>query len=173
MTEYSSGSYSGWNASLDWASKMHVLLTTGGVNAIDYLWGFFGEKYATDALVSIDFDDGVYRGHRLTPVGAIMGQYARFVRPGSVRVEATSSTDEIAVTAYREGRRLVVVATNPGSTRRLVRVAVKGRVLRGPVRQVRSSSTERLRGLPPLRSHRNGFSATLAARSLTTFTVTR
>ena len=171
MTEYASGSYSGWDASLDWASKMHVLLTTGGVNAIDYLWGFFGEKYGTDALVSIAFEDGVYRGHSLTPVGAIMGQYARFVRPGSIRVDATSSTDQIAVTAYREGRRLVVVVTNPGSTGRVVRVAVKGGAPRGPVRQVRSSATERLRGLPPLRSQRNGFSATLAARSVTTFIV--
>jgi O-glycosyl hydrolase len=170
MTEYSSRSYKDWNSSFDWAYRMHVLLTTGSVNAIDFLWGFFGEKYGTDTMVSIDFDDGAYRGHTMTAVGAITAQYAHFVRPGSVRVGVTGSSDDLAVSAYRSRGRLIVVATNPGLTATSLRLTVKRARLVGPVRQVRSTDSERLRQLPTIGAGATGFTATLAPRSVTTFT---
>ena len=172
MTEYSTERYTDWEASLDWAEKMHLLLTTGGVSAIDYLWGFFGEKYGTDALVSIDFDGGAYRGHSMTPVGAITAQYARFVRPGSVRVAATPATGDVLVSAYRSGKRLVVVVTNVDESSRQLRVAVRGK-LAGLVRPVRSSEVETLKRLPAIKPRGTAFTATLSPRSVTTFEAAR
>lgn len=169
MTEYSSTSYTDWDSSLDWAEKMHLLLAEGQVDAIDYLWGFFGEKYRTDAMVSIHFANGRYVSHTVTPVGWITAQYARFVRPGYVRVAARSGSKDMLVTAYRGPKQIVVVATNPGGSPVRVRVRVLGAKLVGNITATRSSEREALRRLPGTPSKRGVFVATLPARSLTTF----
>ena len=92
---------------------MHILLTDGGVNAIDYIWGYFGDWVRDDTMISIDFDNGVYRGIRRRRLYWITGQYSRFVRPGFVRVAATPSSGPVLTSAYRGPKRAIVVATNP------------------------------------------------------------
>jgi glucuronoarabinoxylan endo-1,4-beta-xylanase len=168
MTEYSSSAYTSWDASMDWAEKMHVLLTAGGVNGIDYLWGFFGEKYGTDAMISIDFDGGAYRSHTVTPVGWIMGHYARFVRPGFVRVATSGSTSQALVSAYKGPGRLVVVATNPTGSPVIVSVRVRGGALRGKVAGTRSTAAAQFRPMRPIAQRRGAFTVTLPPKSVTT-----
>ena len=46
MTEYNS-ELQGLGGAFDWAERMHILLTDGGVNAIDYMWGYFGSWVRT------------------------------------------------------------------------------------------------------------------------------
>ncbi len=174
MTEYASGNYRDWDASLDWAIRMHTLLTAGGVSAVDYLWGFFGKWVRTDTLISMDFDGGSYRGFTPMPTYWITGQYSRFVRPGYVRVGAkVTSAEGVLVSAYTGSKRVIVVATNPGSATRRLRVAVAGGVLRGAVKPVRSSATEQWRTLGPLTLRGGSFTATLPPGSITTFVATR
>jgi O-glycosyl hydrolase len=173
MTEYSSDKYGDWRSSMDWAEKMHLLLAGGEVNAIDYLWGFFGEKYGTDAMISIDFQNERYVRHTVTPVGWITAQYARYVRPGDVRVGATSSSRDVSVTAYTGRKRVVLVATNPGRSTVRVQVRVVGGKLRGNVVPVRSSETEALQSLPSVRQVKGVFLAELPARSVSTFVAKR
>lgn len=171
MTEYSSPTYTDWRSSLDWAAKLDTLLTVAEVNAVDYLWGFFGEKYGTDAMVSIHFQDGVYRGHSLTARGSITAQYARFVRPGFVRIAVASPSEAVRISAYRGSGRLVVVATNLGGSAQAVRFQVKRGTVGGLVGRTRSSETETLRRLSGVAARRNTFGASLPPMSLTTFVV--
>jgi O-glycosyl hydrolase len=173
MTEYSSTSYTDWDSSMDWAEKMHLLLAEGQVDAIDYLWGFFGEKYGTDAMISIHFDGGRYVSHTVTPVGWITAQYARFVRPGDARVAARSGSKDVLVTAYKGSKRVVVVATNPESSAVTVRIRVVGGKLVGKVATVRSSEREALRRLAGIQPKGGVFVASLPARSITTFVARR
>jgi glucuronoarabinoxylan endo-1,4-beta-xylanase len=172
MTEYSNPDYVNWRAAFEWAEKMHVLLTDGGVNAIDYLWSYFGDWVRTDTMVSIDFEDGVYRGHSFTPIYWLTGQYSRFVRPGFVRVAATPSSGPVLTSAYRGPAQAIVVATNPTEAAQVIRVTIRGTVKR-VVRPVRSSATEQWRNLTPITLRNNSFTATLPSRSVTTFVAAR
>jgi O-glycosyl hydrolase len=173
MTEYSTKDYRDWNSSFEWAERMHVLLTDGGVNAIDYLWGYFGDWVRTDTMISIAFDDGAYRGFSATPIYWITGQYSRYVRPGFVRVGTTPTSDVVLTSAYKGPRRAIVVATNPDRGARTIRITVKGGRLKGVVRPVRSSSSEQWRNLAPITPRNGSFTATLPPQSVTTFVATR
>lgn len=173
MTEYSSSGYTDWSSSMDWAQKMHLLLAEGEVDAIDYLWGYFGQKYGTDAMVSIQFADGRYVSHRVTPVGWITAQYARFVRPGDVRVGATSSSKNVLVTAYRAPKRIVVVATNLDGSTASARIRIAGDKVTSSVAAVRSSEREALRRLSAIQPRNGVLVASLPPRSVTTFVAKR
>ena len=173
MTEYSNSSYKDWRSSFEWAERMHVLLTDGGVNAIDFMWGYFGSWVRTDTLISIDFDNGVYRRHSATPLYWLTGQYSRFVRPGFVRVSATTSAGPVLTTAYKGPKRSIVIATNPSDTTQTVRITVTGGKLEGPVRPVRSSASEQWRSLAPIAPRAGTFTVTLPPQSITTFTAAR
>ena len=173
MTEYSTPTYTDWGTAFDWAQRMHGLLTAGGVNAIDYLWGYFGDWVRSDTMISIDFDNGTYRSHSETPIYWITGQYSRFVRPGFVRVAATPSSGAVLTSAYKGPKRAIVVATNPGGSTETVRVTVTGGKLKGAVRPIRSSESERWKSLAPITPRNGSFTASLPPRSITTFVATR
>jgi O-glycosyl hydrolase len=173
MTEYGSKSYTDWRSSLDWAEKLHVLLAEASVNAVDYIWGFFGDWVRTDTMIAIRFEDGAYRGYEETPIYWITGQYSRFVRPGDVRVAATPATADVLVSAYRGPGRATVVATNPGGRAQTIRVRLAGGKVKPVVRPVRSSASERWRALPPLPLRGGAFTATLPPESVTTFRLRR
>jgi glucuronoarabinoxylan endo-1,4-beta-xylanase len=173
MTEFESTSYTDWPSSLDWAEKMHALLTDGGVDAIDYLWGFFGNWVQTDTMLSIAFDNGQFRSFAPTPIYWITGQYARYVRPGYVRVSAIVPAGGPLVSAYRGPGRAIVVATNPSSSPQALRVSVVGGKLKGPVLPVQSSATEHWRSLGRLPVRGGTFVVTLPGQSITTFVANR
>ncbi|MCP9485232.1 MAG: hypothetical protein MSC30_05200 [Gaiellaceae bacterium MAG52_C11] len=174
MTEYSTRTYTDWRSAFEWAERMHSLLTDGGVNAIDYLWGYFGDWVRTDTMISIDFDNGVYRGHSATPLYWLTGQYSRYVRPGFARVAATpSSAGSVLTSAYKGPRRAIVVATNRSDATQTIRVTVTGGKLKGVVRPVRSSASEQWKSLTPISPSNGSFTAELPPQSITTFVATR
>jgi O-glycosyl hydrolase len=172
MTEYSSDGYVDWNSSFDWAVKMHTLLTAGGVNAIDYLWGFFGSWTEPATMLSITFQNGVYQSYAPTSTYWITGQYSRYVRPGSVRVDAAASSPLLA-SAYTLGKGVAVVVLNPSDTVQSARVTVNGGPLLGSVRAVQSSATEHWQSLPSMRPTDGSVSAALPPESITTFLADR
>jgi O-glycosyl hydrolase len=173
MTEYSTKEYRDWRSAFEWAERMHVLLTDGGVNAIDYMWGYFGDWVRTDTMISIAFDDGAYRGFSATPIYWITGQYSRYVRPGYLRVAATGSSDDVLMSAYKGPDRAIVIATNRGNATQTVRVAVRGGTIKGVVRPVRSSATEHWKTLQSIKPRQGSFSSTLPPHSVTTFVAAR
>jgi O-glycosyl hydrolase len=173
MTEYSSSDYRDWASSLEWAERMHVLLTDGGVGAIDYMWGYFGSWSGGASLLSLNFSRDAYLGYTPTPRYWMMGQYSRFVRPGFRRVAATPSVDGVLVSAFKSPERAIIVATNPSGSTKSIRVTVRGGKVTGLVRPIRSSEEERWKSLPPIRLRGASFVVVLPPASMTTYTASR
>ena len=170
MTEYSTPD--SW---LDWAMLTHELITQDGVSAVDYMWGFFGD-WDKSQLIALVVSNGAYQRFRLTPQYYAMGQYSRFVRPGAVRVAATSSDPNVKASAYVDGYKLIIVATYVGSGG--TGIAFERRVRfelgsSGPcVRRadaVRTSDSDSWLPLATTTVDVPRFSASLPARSVTTF----
>jgi O-glycosyl hydrolase len=99
---------------LGWATAMHELIADHGVSAVDYKWAFFGD-YDHAQLVRLVVTNGAYTRFVRTPQYYVTGQYSRFVRPGAIRVAATSNDPTVLATAFVDGTKLIVVVTNVGN----------------------------------------------------------
>ncbi|MBV6844306.1 xylanase [Xanthomonas campestris pv. paulliniae] len=105
MTEHYTDNTDGnaWPSALGVASELHASMAA---NFNAYIWWYIRRSYG---LIS---ENGA-----VSKRGYAMSQFARFVRPGSVRVGATENPySDVSVTAYRTpDNKLVVVAVNTGS----------------------------------------------------------
>lgn len=173
MTEWWSPSYTSYSGSFDWAVKMHELLTIGSVNAIDYIWGFFGDWAggAAGAPISIHFDNGSFVSWSRTSLYYLTGQYSKYVRPGYRRVAASSSNGSVLVSAYRGGKRVVVVATNTASQPNLLRLRISGGRTGSVAQVIQTTSAAGLQERPRLRVRSGSLQTTLPGQSVTTFLV--
>jgi len=154
-----------------WADTMQTLIADHNVSAIDYLWGFFGQWDASGSqLVVLTYDAAnLYTGYNLRKQYFIVGQFSRYVRPGAVRVEATSTDPAIRVSAFDDGTRPIVVALNTGAADQPIEVALGGFPDVEAVRPVRTSATEDWAELAVISVYGTRFSAVLPPGSLTTF----
>ena len=164
MTEYSTPG--DWRA---WADEMHELLAVHDVSAIAYMWGYLGD-WDGSQLVRLRVAGGSYTGFALNRQYYVMGQYSRFVRPGAVRIAATSSDAEVKVVAFVSGTKPVVVATNTGSRDHTVRFELGAAASCGArIESVRTSDTESWKTLPELTLDQPRFTGALPSGSVTTF----
>ncbi|MDB4883642.1 MAG: hypothetical protein JWL95_2408 [Gemmatimonadetes bacterium] len=168
MTEHATGD--DW---LDWAKTMHELIADDGVSAIDYRWGFFGDQ-SSSQLVQLVVSGGSYARSIRMQQYYVMGQYSRFVRPGAVRIGATSSDPNVKATAYIDGTKVIVVASYLPPPElffeRQVRVELgTGGPCVHRADRVRTSTSDRWLSLGSLTVTAPRFSTALPARSVTTF----
>jgi glucuronoarabinoxylan endo-1,4-beta-xylanase len=85
-------------------------------NMSAYVWWYIRRSYGP-----IDENGDV------TKRGYVMSQFAKFVRPGYVRVDATASPQaNVYVTAYTSGSNLVIVAVNQNSSSQSVTFSLSG-----------------------------------------------
>ena len=173
MTEWTQKDYGAWPTAFSWAVTVHRLLAEGGVSAVDYLWGFFGDWVGGETMVSLRFVGGEYRGFVQTPVYWLTGQWSRFVRPGYRRVSTSGDAPPVPTTAFVGPRRLIVVALNPAESMQTASFTVKGGRVRGALRAYRTSATERWRSLTRPAVRGGSFRAVLPPRSVTTFVLDR
>ncbi|HET9052512.1 MAG TPA: glycoside hydrolase family 30 beta sandwich domain-containing protein [Candidatus Dormibacteraeota bacterium] len=175
MTEFSAPQLGSWPGSLEWARDIHELLTLGDVSAVDYLWGFFGSHEKPHTLISLQLDGGTYQGETPQPVYSITEQYARFARPGCVRVDAVSDQDDVLTTAFTcPDRSIVVVAINDGAATRTVSFGLHGATLAVsvPMRMTRTSAREDAVDAGAPAATDSAFLAPLPPQSITTVTGT-
>ena len=139
-----------------------------GASAVDYMWGYFGD-WDKSQLIRIRANNGTYAGFDFNRQYYVMGQYSKFVRPGAVRVGATSAA------ARREGRRVSSPARTRSSSPR-TRLAAADRPFElgsGPclthVDPTRTSETEGLQALPTITLDQSASPTTLPPKSVTTF----
>ncbi|MDB4883643.1 MAG: hypothetical protein JWL95_2409, partial [Gemmatimonadetes bacterium] len=164
MTEFSTP-----NSWFDWATDMHQLIADYGVSAVDYMWGYFGD-WDQSQLIRVLVKNGAYAGYDFNRQYYVMGQYSRFVRPGAVRIAAASADSDVKATAYVDGTKLIVVATNVGSREHAMRVELgSGVPCVKKADAVRTSDTDSWRPLPTTTLDAPRFTATLPPRSITTF----
>lgn len=171
----------GWNASLDEHDKaiaaaryMHAALVDAGAGAFLW-WGLIysappasvrgkleRQKFRDEGLILVEPEpsDGVHKLRERTPKSFAFQQFAKFIRPGWVRLDVPEplGPDAPLVAAFRdeEGRKVAVVLINPEkSAARAVEPRVSGahafRVGRVYVtdRRRRCEATEWSGELPP------------------------
>lgn len=107
---------------------------------------------------------------RISKRGACMAHFARFVRPGYVRIDATPRpATDVYVSAYRStGSTVAVVAVNKSASA----VSQQFTLTSGSPSRVSSWLTDASRSVAPQAAtgvSNGSFTATLPARSVTTF----
>lgn len=92
-----------WNANINTAIEIHDCFTKANFNA--YVW-WYGKRFY--GLIG---QDGA-----ITKRGYVVSQFARFIRPGSVRITSSANTrNDVLISAYSNGSKRVVVLINWGS----------------------------------------------------------
>ena len=151
MTEFFSDDQS-LNASIATAVDIHNSLTINYENAWVWWW-------VKNQSCNIITDAGINKR------GYVMGQFAKFVRPGYKRVDVTGSPN---ISAYTNGTKAVIVAINSGSARATQSFNFQN----GTVTSVTPYTTSATKNLQPAASinvSTNNFKYTLEPKSVTTF----
>ncbi|GIH62309.1 cellulose binding domain-containing protein [Microbispora siamensis] len=145
-----------WPQALDVGEHMHHAMVDAEFQT--YVWWYIRRSYGPMR------EDG-----QISKRGAIMAQFARFVRPGYVRIDATANpASNVYVSAYRSGNTVVIVAINKGTSA----VSQQFTVANAGSAGVSSWLTDATRNVAPqtATSMSNGsLTVTLPARSMTTF----
>ena len=155
------------HSAMDWAQIVHSLLVDYDVTAVDYLAGILGYDDGAE-LISIDHDVNRYLGYTVHNHFYYFGNYTKYVRPGAVRIAATSSSAEIQPSAFLLAGRATIVAINPAATPMTVRFNVSGIPDSRGFSAVRSSENEKLLAVPPPVLSGGSMIVTLPAASITT-----
>ncbi|MBI3950266.1 MAG: hypothetical protein HY314_07415 [Acidobacteria bacterium] len=154
------------------ANHIHDELTIADATAFDLNNLFFIELPNTEAdIILVYFNpDGRFNRYQVTPWGYILGHYARYARPGSVRIEATSSDPRVRVAAFeRPDGGIAVVAINNNDSPVEVEIRFGGINQIPTGFEVRSSVENRLwQSSPPVEVRDGVLRVTLPPRSITT-----
>jgi O-glycosyl hydrolase len=119
-------------------------------------------------VVQVDQDAGTVT---ITGIGYAIGHYARWIRPGSARIEAASDAALVQVTAYRDdvGGRIVLVLINNGASATDLTVSLAGSTLAGDLTGEQSTAAAAWQPLPAFTpAAPDRFAITLPAWSVTT-----
>ena len=155
---------SGMTSGLELARSIHNHLTTGSVNAYHYWWLTHADLGASGGLI---------QAGTVTKRLWVMGNYARFVRPGSRRIGAElldpRVTASLSVSAYcnETATRLIIVAVNSNAVTQPIHCELGGVQVSEVVPWVTSDTLdlEAQTALPG----RTSFSYDLPPSSVTTF----
>ncbi len=116
MTEYlinSGNPPTNLNIDTGWTGAMRIAKSINdcmNANMNAYIWWYIVRYYGPVA-------DGTYANKGdITKKGYVMSQFARFIRPGFVRVKSTNDSQELVSTsAYKNGSKVIIVAINQDS----------------------------------------------------------
>lgn len=108
----------------------------------------------------------------ISGLGYAIGHYARWIKKGAVRLDATSVDPLLQVTAFRDPtqNRLVLVLINNAATAQSVRIALNGVQVSGPVTGEQSTAAAAWQALAPVAPADGGqtIAVTLPSESVTT-----
>jgi O-glycosyl hydrolase len=171
MTEFSNTTFEGYGTHDEgiWQAELiHESLQMGV--SLYAMWNLYRPGGPGEAAIVIPTRVGD-PGYTITPKYWTLRQYTKFVKPGAVRIGASSGDPDVLVSAFRDDAaagRLVAVAINRASEPRWA--FFEGAALDGQPEIVRSSETEHGASLPLDSTDRFASrAALLPARSVTTF----
>ena len=153
---------------LSWAQRIYTGLTSANLNAFLYWWGMSQstENGDNEGLVQLDPSTGA-----VTASGRLwaFANYSRFVRPGAVRIGASTANGNLEVLAFRnlDGSEAVVVL-NTATTAQPATFAAGRPGLAIPYL---TDDTHDTAAQPPVPVVNGSFTTTLPARSLVTFVI--
>jgi glucuronoarabinoxylan endo-1,4-beta-xylanase len=131
-----------------------------------YLWWSVADRYHNGKITNYGLID---TSNTPTYYGLALGQFARFVRPGYLRVAATESpADGVGVSAYAGSGEGVIVAINSNTSATPISFSVSGAVF-GSFTPHETSATARMVDRSAVAVSMGRFAYTLPAQSITTF----
>jgi len=159
---------------LFWAEHIFTGLTAANLNAFLYWWGSSEPTFNGDneSLIQIS-------GTTVIPSGRLwaFANFSRFVRPGAVRIGATTADTGLDLTAFRNrDGSVAIVVLNTGTTPDTVAFGLQNLGLQDGAAVVRpylTDSTSDTAAQDPIFTRSGDFTSTLPARSLVTFVVSR
>jgi O-glycosyl hydrolase len=178
-TEWAPFGYAPWDAAWDdgsqssgftWAQNIHKGLTAANLDAFLYLWGASMTSMTgpNTGLVEV-------KGNTVASSGRLwaFASYSRFIRPGAVRIGATTRRPGLAVSAFRnrDGSCAVVVLNN---THRRQAATFSLRGLGGGGAHVTpylTDTSHQLAKQAPIAVKKSAFTANLPPRSLVTYDI--
>lgn len=151
-----------------WAENIHNYLSLMEVSAYIYFWG--ASIYQNGGnLVALDMETGeIHVPKRLYT----FGNFARFVRPGYQRLTVYGAEAETKLSAFvsADGRELVLVSINP-LEREATLYAKIGDTADETARGFRTSETEDLREIDPVKLEKGCIKEMLPPQSVTTWMI--
>lgn len=153
-----------------WAQNIYTGLTSASLSAFLYLWG---ANTSTTTVTGPNTGLVDVSGATVAASGRLwaFAGYSRFVRPGAVRVGATTSVAGLGVTAFRNrDGSIAVVALNTARGRKTAFFSLRD--LGGArVTPYLTDASHQLSAQSPVTVKNGGFTATLPARSLVTYDI--
>jgi glucuronoarabinoxylan endo-1,4-beta-xylanase len=154
---------------LSWAQNIHNGLANANLNAFLYWWGISSFSDGNSALAFIS-------NNSLTATKRFyaFANYSRFIRPGAMRIGATSGDTNLKVTAFKNIDGSVAVAvlnTGQSSISTSYAIANAG-VTTGTATPYLTNNGSSTSAQAPISVSGGAFSATVPARSLVTYKVT-
>lgn len=160
------------NSGFTWAQNIYQGLTGANLSAFLYLWG---ANTSTTTVTGPNTGLIDVTGNKVAASGRLwaFASYSRFIRPGAVRVAATSSTTGLESSAYRNSNgTLAIVVLNTTHRRQTTSFSLHG--LAGThVTPYLTDQTHQLSARAPITVNKGAFAATLPPRSLVTYDVKR
>jgi O-glycosyl hydrolase len=158
---------------LAWAEHIYSGLTSANLSAFLYWWGSSEPTFNGDneSLIQIN-------GSTVSASGRLwaFANYSRFVRPGAVRIGAATSDSGLELTAFRNlNGSTAIVVLNTATSADSVSFALQHLGLSdlAAVTPYLTNSTSDAAAQAPLHARNGQFTATLPARSLVTFVISR
>lgn len=147
-----------WPEAIEVSYNMHNALENGFQS---YVWWYIRRQYGPMK------EDGT-----ISKRGYCMAQYSKFVRPGYVKVSATTNPNtDVYVSAYKGDNQAVIVAINKGSSSVNQNFVINNGIIKS-VDRYRTSATENLAKTASLSTNSQNFWAHLPANSVSTFVCT-
>ncbi len=152
---------------MTWAQHIYQGLTGANLSAFLYWWGSTSGAGDNESLVQIN-GSSVQTSGRLWA----FANYSRFIRPGAVRISATSSNSGVDISAFKNtnGSVAIVVLNNNNSSDN-VNYSMPGTGSSGPVTPYLSNGSSNVAQQSAITLSNGSFGATIPARSLVTYVV--
>ncbi|MGH9685727.1 MAG: hypothetical protein ACRD5K_01365 [Candidatus Acidiferrales bacterium] len=169
-----------WNGTYDqamaWVNDVMTDLVDANASAWDLISADYirnNPRYGVDSYVVLDFRNCTYTGFEIPPHYWTLRQIVRFVRPGAVRVAASSSARQVRVAAFIDpSRHETILVTINNSPNYEVKVEISG-TPRGSTTVTLTTVTQHGVQVPLTMARNSPPMATLPPRSVTTFVFTR
>ena len=146
-----------WPEALDVGEHIHRAMVDAEFQA--YVWWYLRRSYGPMR------EDG-----QISKRGAMMAHFARFVRPGYVRIDATANpASNVYVSAYRGGSGVVIVAVNKNTAPVSQQFTLAGTTASGTVANWLTDAGRTVAPQNALTLANGSVTVTLPARSVMTF----
>ncbi len=158
-----------WPLCLDVAYEIHRALALSNMSA--YVWWYLKRNYGPLHITANNTSAAASAG-TISKVGALMGQYSKYVRPGAVRVDATRKVQtDVYTSAFKKADSVVLVVVNRATSTKTVSFSIPG--LKSTTgAKITTSGTKHLASDGSVTVSDGNFSTTLDAQSTSTLVFT-